>query len=113
MTEVRFTDPKTGGQKGQKLERYESIPVWPLSEVARVYGYGSDKYERGNFLKGYPWSLTIDALFRHLFAWLAGESWDKESKRHHLACVVFHAFALMQFERSGTGTDDRMYKESA
>lgn len=109
MSEVRIVDPTTGGAKGQKPERYEQIPAWPLAEVARCYGFGQEKYERGNFLKGYAWSLSTDALLRHIHAWRAGESRDPESGLHHLAHAAFHLFALMQFERAGLGTDDRMY----
>lgn len=111
MTEIRMTDPETGGEKGAKPETYEQIPVWPLEQIARVYNFGASKYERANFLKGYRWSLSQDALFRHINAWRRGETVDPQSGIHHLAHATFHLLALMQFEYTGTGTDDRMYKE--
>jgi hypothetical protein len=106
-TEVRFTDPETGGQKGQKPEEYAFIPSHPLAEVARVYGMGAEKYEPWNWAKGYPWRLSYSALYRHIEAHRRGESVDPDSGFSHLAHAAFHLFTLMEFERLGLGTDDR------
>jgi hypothetical protein len=101
----------SGGQKGAKPEAFAFVPVWPQEEVARVYSFGAKKYEPGNWTRGYRWSLSISALFRHIFKFLAGESVDQESGFHHLAHAVFHLFALMEWERRGVGTDDRLFKQ--
>jgi hypothetical protein len=106
-TEVRITDPETGGQKGTKPERYDLIPVDALAEFARVYGFGATKYEDHNYLKGYKWSLSIAALHRHIAAWVNGESDDDESGHSHLMHAAWHCFALYMFELHGLGTDDR------
>lgn len=72
MYEVRLTDPDTGGQKGQKLARFSSIPPDVAWELAEHYGKGESKYpndpETGkpNWQLGYDWSLNVDALLRHL-----------------------------------------------
>lgn len=108
--EVRVTDPDTGGQKGAKPEAYALIPIEPLAEVARVYNYGATKYEPFNWQKGYSWNLSISALFRHIFHFLRGQSVDPETGAHHLAHAAFHLFTLMEFERTGKGTDDRGFK---
>lgn len=107
--ETLVVDPDTGGAKGQKEEQYSLIPVWPLSELARCYGFGAGKYAAGNWLKGYSWSLSQDALMRHFEAWRSGESTDPESGLSHLAHLCFHAFALQEFERLGLGKDDRLF----
>jgi hypothetical protein len=110
--EVRMTDPVTGGQKGMKPARYGLIPAFSLEEVAKVYGYGANKYEDNNWRKGYSWTWTLDALGRHVAQFRKGESFDSESKLHHLAHAVFHLLTLMEVERAGLGTDDRgdLYK---
>lgn len=113
MSEERIVDPATGGAKGQKAERYEQIPAWPLAEIARCYGFGATKYQRANFLRGYAWSLSTDALLRHIHAWRAGERHDPESGLHPLAHAAFHLLALMEFERRGIGTDDRLYDDAS
>jgi len=105
-TEVIVTDAVSGGQKGQKLERYDLIPTEAEEELARLYGIGTVKYADRNWEKGYKWGLSVGALRRHLARWLLGESYDQETKRHHLICVAWHAFALYIFELRGLGTDD-------
>lgn len=110
MTEIRVTDPVTGGQKGAKPEEFAFVPVEPLAEVARVYHYGATKYAPFNWQKGYSWNLSISALFRHIFQFCMGRSIDPETGCHHLAHACFHLFTLMEFERMGIGTDDRGFK---
>lgn len=91
----------TGGTKGRKLERYDLIPVGPLAAVAHHYGVGAAKYEDRNWEKGYDWSLSYAALHRHLAAFWSGTEIDDDptlaAPSLHLAAVVFHAFALLQF----------------
>jgi len=105
-TEERVTDPVTGGQKGSKLERFDLVPSEAMEEVARVYGTGARKYADRNWEKGYKWGLSIAALERHLNKFKQGHERD-ELGNHHLAAVVFHALALMTFQKFGLGTDDR------
>ena len=106
--EERIVNEKTGGAKGQKMERFDLIPVEPLTEVARVYGEGAKKYAEHNWSLGYDWSLSYAALMRHLTQFWNGESIDEESGCHHLASVVFHALALMYFEQHHQEFDNRL-----
>lgn len=105
--ETRVTDPNTGAQKGMKLERFDLIPVEPLTALAQHYGRGAQKYEERNWEKGYRWSLSYQALCRHLFAWWNGEDNDPETGSSHLTAVAWHAFGLFWFQLRGAGTDDR------
>lgn len=105
--ETRHTDPTTGGQKGRKAERFGLIPKDALGAVARVYAFGAQKYEDHNYLRGYPWSWSVDALYRHIAAWELGEACDPESGESHLAHVAWHTLALLAFGSRGLGTDDR------
>lgn len=105
--EIRVTDPNTGGQKGTKEVRMDLIPVYPLTELARLYGRGARKYEDNNWRKGYRWSLSYAALLRHLTQWWAGEDKDPEMGTSHLASVAWHAFTLAELERIHPGLDDR------
>ena len=106
--EVRITDPVTGGQKGSKLERYDLVPFEALDEVARLYGKGALKYEANNWRKSYAWSLSLAALLRHVSRWAQGEDIDPETGCHHMACVAWHALALVTFYIRSLGTDDRV-----
>jgi hypothetical protein len=105
--EIRIIDPDTKAEKGQKMERYDLIPVKPLAEVARHYGIGASKYEARNWERGYNWSLSYAALQRHANLFWSGEDYDQETGTHHLAAVVFHALALMEYENTNPSKDDR------
>jgi hypothetical protein len=110
-SEVIVTDPKTGAKKGSKLARYDLLPPGPLHAVAEHYGRGAEKYEDRNWEKGYDWGLSFAALNRHLWAMWDGEWIDEETGSPHLAAVVFHAFALMEFHDKGLGTDSRSWRD--
>ena len=100
------THATTGGQKEQNDIRLDLLPAEALWEVGRVYGLGAQKYAANNWRHGYDWSLSLAALHRHLLRFEAGESMD-EGGFHHLGAVVFHALALMTFEREFPQGDDR------
>lgn len=104
--EVRVVSA-TGGAKGQKSVRVHAIPRESLWELGRVYAFGEEKYDDYNFRKGYDWSLSYDALVRHLTSFWDGEDRDEESKLHHMAHAVWHGICLLFFSLTGRGTDDR------
>lgn len=113
--EVRVTS-ETGGQKGAKNTEFLRLPS-SIAEVARHFHDGSTKYADptpgvANWSLGYAWSLSLNALHRHLDAWERGDSIDPEFNRTHLAAVAFHALVLMEFEAKGIGTDDRYTDEA-
>jgi len=110
--EVRTTS-STGGMKGVKPERYSLIPVEALDIMARLYGFGAEKYEAHNWRKGYEWSKSFDSLFRHATSALKGEDIDPETGLPHLAGVVFHCFTLMVFAEEHPEFDDRWKAEGS
>lgn len=105
--EVRITDPETGGQKGAKLPQLGAIEPMAILEVAKIAGFGAQKYDRYNYLKGYRWSLSYDALQRHLLLFWSGEDRDAESGLYHLGHAAWHCLALLSFTLFKRGTDDR------
>lgn len=104
--ETRVTS-STGGQKGQKPEQYQSIPVGPMRELAEHYAKGAIKYDDHNFRKGYPWSSSFSALSRHLWAFWGGEDIDAETGSKHVIAVAWHALALASFMDEHREFDDR------
>lgn len=107
IEEVRVTDPDTGAQKGKKQAQMDALDPKSLLEVAKVAGFGAEKYDRLNFMKGYDWSLSYAALMRHLLAWYSGEDNDPESGLSHLAHACWHSLALLSFSRVAPNKDDR------
>jgi hypothetical protein len=107
VSETRHTDPRTGGSKNRKLAELGTIDPLALWKLAEVGGYGATKYERYNYLRGFPWSWSFDALCRHLLAFWGGQDEDPESGLPHMAHVAWHALALLSFSLRGLGDDDR------
>lgn len=104
--EVRIVSA-SGGAKGQKSVRLHAIPREALWELGRVYAFGEEKYDDYNFRKGYDWSLSYDAMLRHLTAFWDGEDVDEESKLHHMAHAVWNGICLLFFSLRRRGNDDR------
>ncbi|MGD2072877.1 MAG: DUF5664 domain-containing protein [Candidatus Thorarchaeota archaeon] len=87
--------------------RHDLIPPYPLDELAKVYTYGTNKYDEDNYLKGMKWRKVIGPLLRHLWKWIRGKQIDEESNCHHLAMVVWQCFTLMMYEKYSIGQDNR------
>ena len=111
MSEVRTTS-STGGQKGVKPERLSLLPRLGLESIARVFGFGAEKYDSHNWRKGYEWSKSLDALQRHVLAFQDGETYDAESGLPHLAHAGFHVLVLLTWlaEQGEGGEFDDRYK---
>lgn len=105
--ETRVADPNTGSEKGQKLAQIGAMDAKALYTVAEVAGHGADKYSYNNWFDGYLFSLSYDALQRHLMKFWAGEDYDPESGHPHMAHAAWHCLALLSFQLRGTGTDNR------
>lgn len=104
--EVRMTSA-SGGEKGRKLARHSLIPTRALTALAERYGRGAEKYDDRNWERGYDWSLSYDALQRHLIAFWGGEDYDEETGQHHLSAVMWHATVLYEFTLDHPEYDDR------
>lgn len=112
LAEVSVTS-ETGGSKGQKECELGDVDPLALWELGRLAGFGARKYTsedgsgRFNYMKGYPYTSSYNALQRHAMQFWAGEDIDEESECHHLAAVAWHALTLLTFRLRDIGTDDR------
>lgn len=107
MTEQIVVNDKTGGMKGRKPEQYHQIPWSAMREIAKVFQFGSEKYEKFNYRKGYDWSDSWDALVRHAEAFWDGEDNDPESGLPHMAHAGFHVLTLLLFMQEHPELDNR------
>lgn len=105
--ETRVVDPETGGEKGQKLARFDLLPPDAMWQVATHFGLGARKYEDRNWERGYAWSLSYAACQRHLNEFWAGEDIDEETGSFHIAAAAVHCLFMLAFVMRGVGTDDR------
>lgn len=83
--------------------------VEAFAGMADVYGFGARKYSRCNYLRGYEWSLTQDAFWRHVLADVAGETVDPESGLCHLYHALWHVETQRIYAVEGIGVDDRLW----
>jgi hypothetical protein len=109
MTETPVTG-NTEGKKGVKLARTDLIPVKMIWLLAEVYGKGAAKYADRNWERGYEWSKSYQAAMRHLLQWWGGEQYDPDDGQHHLAAVIWHLSALIEFEDTHPELDNRPRK---
>jgi Domain of unknown function (DUF5664)/Domain of unknown function (DUF4406) len=101
----------TGGQKGRKLAELGGIDPQALLTLAEISGMGARKYAVYNYLNGYSWSLSFNAMQRHMLTFWAGQDNDDESGLPHVAHAAWHCLALLAFLQRDIGTDDRFKQE--
>ena len=107
----RIITSDTGGSKASKLAQLGAIDAKALIYLAEVSGMGAEKYEAFNYLKGYAWSLSFNAMMRHALLFWSGEDLDPESGLPHMAHSAWNALALVSFLDYGIGADDRFKQE--
>lgn len=102
MNAVKYDDGKPA---------FDLIPAKALEEVAKVYGFGAQKYARRNWEKGLNWCRVYGAILRHAMAWMRGETLDPETGLHHMAHAAFGCLALVEYHYTNAGKDDRKEAE--
>jgi len=99
---------KTAGRFNEGKIRYDLMAPWSLEQIAKVYTYGTRKYDDDNWWKGLKWKKDVfGCILRHAWKWFRGEKNDDESGLHHLAHVAWNCMTLMEYERNKIGIDDR------
>jgi hypothetical protein len=100
---------KTAGRFSAGKTRHDLMAPLALDEIARVYTYGTQKYDDDNWWKGLRWKKDVfGCILRHVWKWFRGEKFDKESGLHHLAHAAWNCITLMEYERNQIGIDDRV-----
>ncbi|NDG29294.1 hypothetical protein EB118_04225 [bacterium] len=101
-------DSQCAGKKfdGGKV-RVDLLPTESLFEVAKVLGFGADKYGEHNWRKGIEWSRVYAAAQRHMMKWNAGETHDEESGMNHLAHACVNLLFLLSYDKNHPDLDDR------
>lgn len=88
--------------------RLDLIP-WPaIWAIAKVLGFGAQKYSSWNWIGGISYSRLFAGVQRHLTAWISGEDNDPESGLSHLAHAACGILFLLTFKVCGrVELDDR------
>lgn len=83
------------------------IPHSALVEEALVLGFGCEKYGPHQWRGGMDWSRLINASFRHISAFNAGEDLDPETGLCHLAHARANLGFLIEYMTTHPEKDDR------
>lgn len=103
-----MTTVSSGGRKADESKPPMSLlPFDALEAVARVLGYGAQKYDPHNWRAGLAWSRLESAILRHYTAFQRGEDIDPETGELHLAHLCATALFLLSHQINDLGNDDR------
>ena len=104
--DIKDTNPKDA--VGTKKIPYNLIPANVLGEVALAFLEGARKYGAYNWrIAGVRASVYIDALDRHLKAWVNGEDIDADSGLSHIVKAIACLVILRDSMSIGNMVDDR------
>lgn len=102
-------------EQGKKFDgdkaRTDLLSSKALLQIARVMGYGAQKYGAQNWRKGIAWSRVYAAVQRHLLAWQDGETYDPETGISHLAHAGCGIMFLLEYAETHGELDDRYTTE--
>lgn len=85
--------------------RTDLLPPLALLEVAKVMGFGAQKYSEYNY-RGLAQNRIVGSLLRHVYAHMAGEKADQETGYSHLAHAASCALMLLDVELLGNKDAD-------
>ena len=71
--------------------RFDLIPPYALTRLARHYENGAKKYGDRNWEKGQPLARYLDSMIRHAYKFLGGSR-----EEDHLAAVAWNALAYIE-----------------
>lgn len=80
---------ETGVKDFNKKLRWSLLPFKALQGCVRVLMYGAmTKYRPNNWKKVKPQGVYLDAIYRHLNAYMEGEEFDLETEESHLSHIL-------------------------
>ncbi len=110
---VKALNKSMEGQKDKtgKINGYTDLPWNALNEVTKRFQSfkieNGGKYSRDNHLNPMKDTDLLDAIFRHLIAYINGEDLDEKGGSHFTA-IALNAFMLEELRLNGNLVDNRL-----
>lgn len=96
-----------GLRYNQGKPRFDLLPRYAMSALARIMTRGAEKYAERNWEKGMSWGWVLASLKRHLDAYERGEDFEPESGELHMGHVMANAAFLTEYYKIYPEGDDR------
>lgn len=104
---IKSENVKEATKHDSTKPRISLVPPHSLDAIIAVMEFGAAKYDAHNWKQGMAYSRCFDAAWRHMWAWWRGEVNDPESGLPHLGHAIVNLMFLLDWQKVGTGTDDR------
>jgi len=99
-------NPDLGVKYDEGKPRPGLLPPEALLEISAVLEFGARKYSDDNWQLVPEWRKRyLDAMLRHVLAWMAGVKQDEETGRHPLAHAGCCLLYLLNQELTGAPDD--------
>lgn len=75
------------------------LPLDSVEEIIKVLEFGANKYSAHNWSSngGFKYTRVLNAMLRHLFAFMRGQDKDPETGLSHIAHLGCNVFFLLHF----------------
>lgn len=83
------------------------IPPNAILEVGKAFLAGEQKYGAWNYMNGLAVTRCVSGALRHIFQFMSGENFDKETGVHHLACAASNIMMALETTTTNPDMDDR------
>jgi hypothetical protein len=106
--DVKITGNGVKGSMFKMKLPVDLVPPLFIRMVASVLLFGARKYAKNNWLQGMSWSEVAAGTIRHIYDFLEGKEYDKESKLPHLAHAACGLMFLIWY---AYGPQRKMYRK--
>ena len=92
--------------------KWSLVSFKSLEPLVEVLMFGAKKYDTFNWTRGLKYTEVCESLQRHLYSFLQGEDYDKESKLKHVGHILCNAMFLSYMVLFRKDMDDRFKDEN-
>jgi hypothetical protein len=110
MTKATILTEATKFDDGKR--DWSLLPIDSIEEIVKVLEFGAFKYSAYNWAAngGFKYTRVLNAMMRHLFAFMRGEDNDPETGLSHIAhlgCNVLFLLHFIKHSEKYSTNDDR------